>query len=143
MMQEILTSTSTITFPDGLIGCEEWIHFNLESDPETAPLLLLKSLDDHDLAFIVCDARLFVPDYDPQLTKVDLKALENPQAEDLIVLVIITPPPLQKDKTAPAETTLTVNLLGPLILNLEEGVGRQVLHSDYDAHVPFNGDLSC
>ena len=121
-------ATIEITLPEGLIGCEMWQRFVLEIVPDTAPLMLLHSLDEERLSFIVADPQVIAPDYQLQLSDADRVALGNPAPEALVAIVILNPA-----MQAPS-TRVTANLLGPVTINLMTGMARQVIQPDHSAH---------
>lgn len=117
-----------ITFDEGLIGCQSWKRFALDSAPEAAPLMLMRSLDEPAVSFIAVDPRVVLPGYRMELSGADLAALGLPAKTDPAVIVILN--------TGPREGTAapTVNLLGPIAINLSTGAARQVIQPDYPAH---------
>lgn len=121
-------ATVELTLPDGLIGCEMWQHFMLEVVPDTAPLMLLHSLDEERLSFIVSDPQMVMPEYQLQLSEADRLALGDPASDSLMAVVILNP---TLQSTA---TRVTANLLGPVVINLTTGIARQVIQPDHSAH---------
>ncbi len=138
-----------ILFPEGLIGCEEWRRFVLEADPATAPVLVLRSLDEPAVSFLVTDPYLICPDYRFELAEADAAALEAASPDDVAVLCILnvrlSPPPSAPIPQAGAEgagVLITANLLGPLVIHKATGRARQVVlaNSNYSAHHVVVGD---
>ncbi|MNS58392.1 Flagellar assembly factor FliW [compost metagenome] len=110
-----------IHFPLGLLGFETTQRFVLIDSDEIAPLRWLQAVDDADVAFPVVEPYLFFPDYAFKLTGDDRKLLEIGQDTDYAVvsLVVIPDDPSQ----------MTVNLMGPLVMNPDKRLGKQmVLH---------------
>ena len=139
MDTEILAPASTIFgrtglaihFEEGLIGCEDWKRFVLDTVPEAAPLMLLRSLDEPEVSFIVGDPRSVLADYKLQPAESDLEALNCLSQKDLAALVIFN---------TGLEATLgkvTVNLLGPVAINLTSGAAKQIIQPEYSAHHPL------
>jgi len=124
-----------ITLEEGLIGCEMWQHFTLEAPADTAPLMLLRSLDEPDISFIVCDPRAIESDYSLALSDTEMDILGGPSADELAMFVIMNVKMIEN------RTQVTVNLLGPVVVNLANGAARQVINPDHLAHHPV-GDLS-
>lgn len=138
-----------IYFPEGLIGCEEWRHFVLEADPATAPVLVLRSLDEPAVSFLVTDPYLICPDYRFELGEADAAALEAASPADVAVLCILNvrlPPATgdggQRTGAGDAGLLITANLLGPLVIHKATGRARQVVlaNSAYSAHHVVAGD---
>lgn len=127
------TESQPIHFPAGLVGFDEWKNFVLVAHAAGGPLRLLQSLDDERVSFIVVDPRHVVPDYHPQLSP-----------EDVDVLCFAT----GLDVAWPGEVgmycilsmheetrSITANLLSPLVVNWQAGIGLQVIlsNSGYEA----------
>lgn len=138
-----------IIFPEGLIGCEEWRRFTLEADPATAPVLVLRSLDEPAVSFLVTDPYLLCPDYHFELAEADAAALEASSPDDVAVLCILnvklsSPPsaPASQAEVKGAGVLITANLLGPLVIHKASGRARQVVlaNSSYSAHHVVIGD---
>lgn len=117
-----------ITLAEGLIGCETWKHFTLDAPPEAAPLMFLHSLDQPELSFIVADPRHILDDYRLTLSEADLEALGHPDEQALTMIVIVNVGQRH------GNTSVTANLLGPLVINLSSGAARQVIQPEYSAH---------
>ena len=116
-------NASELTFAEGLVGCPEWKHFQLEQRPDMQPVALLNSLDQANLSLIVADPRIWYPQYAFDVSPDDLAALGAASAAQLTVLAVIT---VEADPFA-----VTANLLGPLVLNPLTGRARQVVQSAY------------
>lgn len=109
-----------IEFPDGLYGFEAHRRFTL-LDMDSGPNLLkwMQSIEDPDLAFVVCDPYAFVPSYDPILPAGDLQRLGISDPRDAALLAILVVPRDIRN--------LTANLQAPLIINPETRRGKQVI----------------
>ncbi|HMR66220.1 MAG TPA: flagellar assembly protein FliW [Anaerolineae bacterium] len=119
-----------IDFPLGLIGLEEWRRFSLVSHPAGEPLRLLQALDDPRVSLIVTDPRQLVPGYQLSLSGADVQGLKysgesGPLAGDVIELDVYCILSIQADPFY-----VTANLLGPLVINWQSGLGRQIVLSD-------------
>lgn len=130
------SSEITVHFAGGLVGCADWEHFDVVTDAELAPLYLINCQDDPSIGFIGADPTVFKPDFCLQLSPEDEEQLDYPEFGDLLVLAIITPAS-SLGSTAEPSTSATLNLLGPLVINLQRGIGRQVIQSEYTAHYPL------
>ncbi|MGE5553710.1 MAG: flagellar assembly protein FliW [Betaproteobacteria bacterium] len=109
-------------FPDGLLGFESCKRFViLEHDPAT-PFKWLQSVDDPDVAFVVISPAEFVADYTVELGRDDVVKLGLKDASEAAVYVLVVIP------ENPA--AMTANLQGPLVVNAERRVGRQVVLAD-------------
>lgn len=55
--------TRLIRFPKGILGFPDQQEYALIQTAEKSPFYWLQAVQRADLAFVVCDPRLFVPDY--------------------------------------------------------------------------------
>lgn len=110
---------AVILFPEGILGFEHLKRFVLvERGPEDV-IRFLQPVDDPSVAFAVMDPHVFRPDYAPQLWDEDRAALRCRADSELAVLVILTVPQDVRQMTA--------NLMAPVIVNVTERLGRQVV----------------
>ncbi|MCX7622793.1 MAG: flagellar assembly protein FliW [Thermomicrobium sp.] len=114
----------TLIFPNGLIGCPEWRRFALEYPDELPGLLLLRSLDEPGIEFVLAPVLELVPDYLERSAPVDRAALA--------ALGVGTVPEVELWATLSVheDGTVTANLLGPLVLDFARGCGTQVVLAD-------------
>jgi flagellar assembly factor FliW len=110
-----------VSLPWGLLGFEDLRDWAL-LDAAQPPFYWLQSLERPEVAFVLIDPRSFRPDYEPGADPVELAGLELASAEDRIVFVIVT---------VPADSArMTANLQGPLLINRQRRVGRQLVSND-------------
>ena len=112
-----------ITFPGGLFGFETLHDFAL-LDATQQPFYWLQSIHVEQVAFVLLKPSIIRPDYDPAVTKSDLKALglEDSRDENALVFSIVT---FLEDNQ-----NMTANLQGPIVVNRHERVGRQCISTD-------------
>jgi len=109
-----------LTFPEGLIGCPQLRDFHLEALSEFMPIGRLVSEDVPGLSLIVADPRMWLPAYD--LSSISHASSIHVAAEDVdLILVLLT------ISDVPAQSS--VNFLGPLLVDLENGRGQQGIQS--------------
>jgi len=109
-----------ITFGRGILGFPQYHKFVLIQPEEDSTFYWLQSIEAADLAFVVTDPLLFVPDYAVPLraeTRAELNLVEDSDAQ---VLVIV-------NKVA---DVLTANLQGPLIVHATSRQGVQIVISE-------------
>ena len=120
-------------FPDALYGFEQEKEFALlPLDPNVeSPMEWLQSLRTRELAFIVTDPFLFVPEYEMVLSDSERTQLEIESTESVIVRVIVTIPKVHAEMTA--------NLVAPLVINQENRLAKQVVltSAEYDTKHPL------
>lgn len=114
-----IAQEDVIHFPDGLLGFEELHRYVVVERERKGPIRFLQAVDDGRIAFAVTDPQTFRPDYLPELGEEDRAALQYESDEDLAVLVILTVPQEVREMTA--------NLMAPVIINVKERIGRQVV----------------
>jgi flagellar assembly factor FliW len=96
-----------LTFPEGLIGFEQYKKFILINDEDSQPFLWLVSLEDADISFPVIAPHAFVAEYDKDLHK---------KPEETILTIV-----LLREKMEDS----TVNLRSPIII--ANTTGHQVV----------------
>ena len=115
-----IDETDVLTFVDGLIGMEECRRWVLLADAQNSALAWLQSVDRPEVALAVVSPRRFVADYRVRVARRDIQPLELDQPNDAQVLVIVSH----------SEGGLALNLKAPLVIHLDERLGRQVLARD-------------
>jgi flagellar assembly factor FliW len=121
------TPTHTLVFPDGMVGCPTWQHFILDEPAATAPVGMLRCLDEPEVAFYVVDPHEVLADYALELSDGERDALKlgDPSCLKSRCVLVIRKEPF----------ALSANLLGPIVWNSENGFARQVVlaNSGYSA----------
>lgn len=112
------TLTCEVRLPMGILGFEQMKHYLLIANPEEAPFRWLQVKDNPSLAFVVIDPFLVVPDYHPDIPQSDVEFLGLDKPEEAALLNIVT---LHGSNRA------TINLKGPVVVNRNTGVGKQVI----------------
>ncbi len=115
----------------GLLGFERLKDYLLIAEPQEEPFGRLKAKGEAAIAFIVLNPFLIVPDYQPDIPQSDVEFLGLQNAEDAMLLNIVT-----IHKTGEA----TMNLKGPVVINRNTGVGKQVVianGADYSVQHPL------
>jgi flagellar assembly factor FliW len=106
-----------LQFDEGLIGlshCRQWVVL---ADAQNPALAWLQNLDDPDVALGVVSPRRFVPEYRLCVSRQDLEALGVNDARQAQVVAIVS-------RHADG---LAVNLRAPLVINVAQRRGRQVI----------------
>jgi len=137
--QDASTGTSLpaqleITFRHGVFGfpdCHRFVLLRTERDG----FYWLQSLEHDELAFLLADPFVFFDDYVVELNDAEAEELEPGDGSELAVLTIVT-------LSRSADEPCTANLQGPLVLNLERGLGRQIVLTDANYGVRCPLDLS-
>ncbi len=108
-----------IHLPSGLIGFPELKQYVLLDHDKDSPFKWFQSIEDGAIAFVLIDPLLFNPEYVAEVTDAELSELEVLTEEDLVISVIVTVPSNPQNMTA--------NLKAPLIFNLKNRRGKQVI----------------
>jgi len=109
-----------IVFEEGILGFPSQHEYALIQTGEGSGFYWLQSVDARELAFVVCDPRLFVTDYQVSLKVEDLEriGINDPQEGQVFVIV---------NKVG---DLLTGNFQGPLVVNVASRKARQLVLSD-------------
>lgn len=125
-----ISMDKVLYFPKGIIGFENHQEFILLEIKEESPFLMLQSLDDARVGLLVADPYSFTSDYEIKLGDAEQRILRLKNIRQVAVLVTVTIPPGEPDKTA-------LNLSGPILVNYRARVGMQVPQIDpkYSGHI--------
>ena len=120
-----------ILFKNGLPGFENLRRFCLISRADTEPIKWLVSLEDERVALPVVDPWIILGDYSFELDKKKKKKLENPTKDRTLVMVVID---LHSEN-------VSANMAAPIVINLDKGVGEQIILEDerYSVRHPLKG----
>ena len=116
----LLRESVIFNFPDGIPAFEHTHRFVILLNENIKPFVYLKSLDDENLGFVCIDPFLVcAKDYSIKIPAKDLSLLEIKDSASALILSMVT---VDKD---PRNTT--TNLLAPIIINMDNLAGRQVI----------------
>jgi len=109
-----------IDFPRGILGFPKYRSFVLIQPEADSSFYWLQSVEAADLAFVVTDPLLFVPDYQVPLREEVREEIGLSDLSEANVLVIVNK----------VGDTLTANLQGPLVIHATTRVAAQVVISE-------------
>ncbi|MCL2356431.1 MAG: flagellar assembly protein FliW [Defluviitaleaceae bacterium] len=119
-----------LNFPEGLPGFPDDRRFLLMSENEDEDLFFwLQSLDNGDVAFTLMDVYKVLPDYDPQVEGDEIAALGEIADTPLLIYNIAVIPDYVRH--------MRVNLLAPVVINLNTGLGKQIICANSDYSIRF------
>jgi len=123
------THETVFHFPFGLPGFEQEHSFLFIQKPHTEPLLFLQSVSNPSLCFILLPILVLDPNYAVSLDADDMAALHlqpghQPVIGDDILCAAIVRTGGGNDSEA------TANMMAPVVVNLKEQVGMQVIQTD-------------
>lgn len=116
-----------IHFPAGLLGFEElknYLLIPLEANPA---FYWLQSVQDGQIAFLITDPFLFFTDYEVELSPSFKQELAITRREQVALYTIVTIP-------STGVKGMTTNLVGPLVINLENRQGAQYVLGGVQYH---------
>jgi flagellar assembly factor FliW len=108
-----------LNFSSGLPGLEDCRQWALLADAANDALGWLQSVARGDVALAVVSPRRFVPDYQVRIPRSELSPLALADVRQAQVVVVV----------GRNGTGLTLNLKAPIVINLENRTGRQVVAS--------------
>jgi flagellar assembly factor FliW len=108
-----------VTPPPGL---EPLVDFVLQPIDGAAGLYGLQSAARPRTRLFVLDAAVYLPDYQPVISDVQVHALQLTSPDEALVLVVANP----------GEGGTSVNLMAPIVVNTRLGVCAQVILDDQD-----------
>ncbi len=112
-------SENVFHFPEGVPAFEHIKEFVFVCKPDTTPFLFMHALDPADISFVCIDPFLICKDYKPRISESDVGFLHLDKPEDVLLLGIVTVHP-DMHKT-------TVNLQGPIAINMQACIGKQII----------------
>ncbi len=123
-----------ITFDNGIIGFPDMKHFTLLHDEEKGKdvgIRFLQSIEEPAFAMPVMDPLIVKPDYDPEVDDELLLSAGSLNEDNILVLVTASIP---SDLTQ-----MSVNLQGPIIINVDEHKACQIIvdGSSYPVKFPI------
>jgi flagellar assembly factor FliW len=115
-----IEEADVLTFVDGLIGMEDCRRWVLLADAQNFALGWLQSLDRPELALGVVSPRRFVPEYRVRVARREIQSLGLASPNDAQVLAIVSH----------TGGNLALNLKAPLVIHVNERLGRQIVARD-------------
>jgi flagellar assembly factor FliW len=109
-----------LNFPKGLLGFPDDREYALIQTGENSAFYWMQAVHRPELAFVVCDPRMFIADYKVAIKAEDLAHIGLSDNSGSQVFVVVNK----------VEDTLTGNLQGPLVINVATRVGKQLVLSD-------------
>lgn len=117
-----ITDDKIITFPGGIIGFPDMRSFTLLHNEEhgvSAGIRWLQSLDEPGFAMPVMDPLVVKEDYNPEIDDELLTGIGGITPDNLLVLVTVRVP---SDLSQ-----MSVNLQGPIVINVDERKACQII----------------
>ncbi len=112
-----------ITLPQGMIGFPQLRRYVLIRHRDDSPFFWLQSLEASELAFVTVNPLLFDSQYKFTLGNTESKLLAVEDPSQIQVWVVVTIPAGKPDQ-------MTANLKAPLVINLVNRMGAQIILDD-------------
>ena len=109
-----------LEFASGLLGFSSYTRFVLLQPDEDGVFFWLQSVEAPELAFVITDPQIWVPEFEAIIRKEQMGTLDLERIEDAQVFVIVNK----------YDNALTANLQGPLVLNLRNQQAMQLVLAD-------------
>ncbi|MBF0461878.1 MAG: flagellar assembly protein FliW [Magnetococcales bacterium] len=137
-MQVHGTRFGTLTFgeeeliylADGLLGFDQSKRFLLFPYAENSAFFWLQSVDEPGVAFIVINPFEFFVNLDLTISDADTECIGLERAEDVEVFSLVNVPDDQPE-------AVRTNLAAPVVVNVCNRQGRQILLKEYSARQPL------
>lgn len=115
-----IDANDTLYFPCGIPGFENVKKFVLLGKQEVGThFFWLQGIDDPNLAFVVTDPFYIHPDYYVDVDDEEIEELDIKDTECVLTISIVTIPEKIEN--------MTVNLRAPILINLQNKTGKQVV----------------
>lgn len=117
-----LDEGSRLEFVEPILGFGGLSQYALYRPTPDSVFMWLQSMERPELAFVVCDPRLVESDYEVKARPDDVRSIELDDPNRAQVLAMVSYP------NDPAK--MTVNLMGPIVVNTERGLAKQLVLND-------------
>lgn len=121
----VIPAEDVILFPEGIIGSQDKTEFALLTIDEETPFLVLQSLQDENVCFLLTNPLLFMNEYSFDLSDKEFEMLHAKDRNDIIFLTILTIP-----EGYPEASHLF--LLAPMIINMNKRRAIQIVNPIYE-----------
>jgi flagellar assembly factor FliW len=117
-----------IHIPNGIIGFPGERKYVFLEQKKGSPFLWLQSVDNGALAFVLIDPLLFKPDYRVEIGPEDAEELGLKNGGETAQIMAIVNILNRSQDGKP--TAITANLLGPIVINPQKRLAKQVVNYD-------------
>ncbi len=109
--------------PEGFLGFPQYTRFVVINHKPGSPFRWIQSVEEASLAFLVLDPQEVSGDYQPEINDLDARALGLDEHTPRQLYAVVSIP-----RGNPQ--AMTVNLAGPIVINAQKQIGRQVVIDD-------------
>lgn len=114
--------SATLSFVTPPLGLAPLAEFTLDDVDGADGLYSLRAVDNDHVRLFVLDAAVYLPDYSPEISDEQSRAIDLESADDAMVLVVAN---------HGGEGT-RLNLLAPIVVNVRTGACTQVILEGQD-----------
>ena len=128
------SAQNEVILEHGLFGFPEVNSMEILFAKEELPFMWIREKDKDGLAFVVVEPNGIIPNYMVEISDADVGSLGITGMDDTMILNIVTLNPEHPEK-------LSVNLVGPIVINRRTRVGKQCIisnHEEYSARHIIN-----
>jgi flagellar assembly factor FliW len=118
---------AVIHFPDGIPALGDVQNFTVSSSDDLDPFVRLTSVEAEGVGFLCISPFELSTDFKVKLNKGNQRKLMAEDADDVVVLAMVTRAGRPEDFTA--------NLLAPLVVNMRNRVAKQIILEKYPVQV--------
>lgn len=119
-----VSEDNLIHLKKGILGFENYHDYYLLEMKDLPHFYWLQSAEKEGLAFVVVNPRLFVQDYELSMDEADQATLELTEESEILDFAIVNIPD--------DPSNMTLNLLGPLVVNVTKRIGLQAISTNDD-----------
>lgn len=118
-----ISKDKIIYFQEGIPGFEKEKEFVVILNEDTEnPFHHLQSVNNPQLSFIIINPFEIFSDYDISLPDITIEKLKITNQEQIVIYtIVLIPEKMEK---------MTTNLTGPIVINVEKKLGKQVILDD-------------
>jgi flagellar assembly factor FliW len=124
-----IDESKIIDMRGGIIGFEHLKKYVLHIKDDNNLFWWFQSIDDGAIAFVVINPYSAKADYEAMISDNDVKLLEIEDAEDVVLLAIVT---IRQNPFS-----VSVNLRAPLVINAKKKIARQIVLEDAQYPVQY------
>jgi flagellar assembly factor FliW len=117
-----IDESKIIDMRGGILGFEHLKKYVLHIKDDNNPFWWFQSLDDGAIAFVVINPYSAKADYEPLIGDNDVRLLEIEEAEDVVLLAIVT--------ISQNPFSVSVNLRAPVVINAKKKIAKQIVLED-------------
>lgn len=118
----IVDESRIIDMRGGIIGFEYLKRYVLQMHDAKNLFSWFQSVDDGGIAFAVINPFIAKADYEPEISDFDIKLLEIENADEVVLLGIVT--------VHQHPVSVSVNLRAPIVINAKKKIAKQIVLED-------------